>query len=177
MAKKAKQRPAKAKKSRRRAKKRVSAIPPGSHTVTPYLVVNDAVAAIDFYVRAFGAKAGYKMVAPDGKIGHAELKIGDSQIFLADEFPGSDSKAPIPDGAPPVSLHLYFSDVDKAFARAIAAGATSTMPLTNMFWGDRFGKIRDPFGHLWSLSQHVEDVSAKEMNKRAAAAFAPPPAA
>ena len=175
MAKKTKR--AKVKRVKPAAKKRVSPIPAGSHTVTPYLVVNDAVAAIDFYVRAFGAKTGFKMVSPDGKIGHAELKIGDSQIFLADEFPGSDSKAPVPGGAPPVSLHLYFRDVDKAFSRAIAAGATSTMPLTNMFWGDRFGKLSDPFGHHWSLSQHVEDVSAKEMNKRAAAAFAPPPAA
>jgi PhnB protein len=164
------------KSAKRAAKKRVAAIPAGSHTVTPYLVVQDAVAAIDFYTRAFGAKLKYQMTMA-GKIGHAEMKVGDSQIFLADEFPGSDQKAPTPGTPASVSLHLYFKDVTKAFDRAVAAGAKVTMPLVDMFWGDRFGKVADPFGHQWSMAQHIEDVSPKEMTKRAAAAMPPPPAA
>jgi PhnB protein len=165
-----------AKRGGKKPAKRVAAIPAGSHTVTPYLVVSDAVAAIDFYTRAFGAKLKFQM-SMGGKVGHAEMKVGDSQIFLADEFPGSDQKAPTPGSAASVSLHLYFKDVNKAFDRAVAAGAKVTMPLVDMFWGDRFGKIADPFGHQWSLAQHIEDVSPKEMTKRAAAAMPPPPAA
>ncbi|MGH7806032.1 MAG: VOC family protein [Candidatus Binatia bacterium] len=166
----------KRKAAKRATKKRVAAVPAGSHTVTPYLVVSDALAAIDFYQRAFGAKLRYQMTMA-GKIGHAEMKVGDSQIFLADEFPGSDQKAPTAGSAASVSLHLYFKDVKKAFDRAVTAGAQVTMPLTDMFWGDRFGKIADPFGHQWSMAQHIEDVSPKEMTKRAAAAMPPPPAA
>jgi PhnB protein len=160
---------------KRPARRRVSAIPAGAHTVTAYLAVNDAAAAVEFYKRAFGATERMRMAAPDGKIMHAAMRIGDSQVFLADEFPGADTKAPAALGTSSVGLHLYFRDVDRAFARAVGAGATVTMPLADMFWGDRFGKIRDPFGHVWSLSQHVEDVPPKEMAKRAAAAFPPPP--
>jgi PhnB protein len=166
----------KARAAKKAARKSVSSIPRGVHTVTPYLAVGNASEAIDFYKRAFGAKERSRMAAPDGKVMHAEIQIGDSKVFVADEFPQSDSKAPSSLGGTSVGLHLYFADVDRAFARAVAAGATPTMPPTPMFWGDRFGKLRDPFGHLWSLAQHVEDVSPKEMAKRAAAAFPPPPA-
>jgi uncharacterized glyoxalase superfamily protein PhnB len=163
----------KAKPAKRRT---VAAIPPGVHTVTPYLTLGDAAAAIEFYKRAFGAKERSRMAAPDGKVMHAEIKIGDSPVFLADEFPGSDTKSPATLGSSSVTLHLYFRNVDQAFARATEAGARATMDPADMFWGDRFAKVVDPFGHSWSLAQHKEDVSAKEMAKRAAAAFpAPPP--
>lgn len=164
-------------KGKRAARRKVAAIPPGAHTVTPYLTVRDATAAIEFYKRAFGAKERHRMTAPDGKIMHAEVKIGDSHVFLSDEFPGSDTKSPATLGSSSVTLHLYFRKVDQAFARATEAGARATMAPADMFWGDRFAKVVDPFGHCWSLGQHQEDVSPKEMAKRAAAAFPPPAAA
>jgi len=141
-------------------------IPSGFHTVTPYLTVRDAAAAIDFYKKALGAEEIMRMPTPDGKIGHAELKIGDSIIFLADEFPQMGNKSPQTLGGCTGGLYLYVEDVDKAFKRATDAGATTKMPVTDMFWGDRYGQVTDPFGHLWSLSTHVEDVSPEEMEKR-----------
>lgn len=159
------------KKIARPPRKKVSAIPPGVRSVTPHLAVRDAAAAIEFYVRAFGAKERFRMAAPNGSIVHAELAIGDSQVYLAEEFPGGDVAAPASVGGTTTTIHLAVRNVDRAYERALAAGATVTMPLANMFWGDRFAKVRDPFGHSWSLSQHVEDVPPKKLAKRAAAMF------
>jgi PhnB protein len=169
-------RPAKRSKVRRTLRWKVAPIPPGVHTVTPYLTVRDAAAAIEFYKRAFGAKERGRMTSADGKVMHADVKIGDSHVFLADEFPGADTKSPAALGCSSVTLHLYFRNIDQAFARATDAGARATMAPADMFWGDRFAKVVDPFGHCWSLGQHQEDVSPREMTKRAAAAFPPPSA-
>lgn len=169
--------PARRSRTNRAARRKVAPIPPGMHTVTPYLTVRDAATAIDFYKRAFGAKERDRMTAPDGKIMHAAIQIGDSHLFLSDEFPGADTKSPLALGSSSVTLHLYFRKVDAAFARATAAGARATMAPADMFWGDRFAKVVDPFGHCWSLGQHKEDVSPKEMSKRAASAFPAPPGA
>jgi PhnB protein len=162
-------------KAKRTKRRQLSPIPPGAHTVTPYITVRDAAAAIDFHKLAFRAQEQNRMTAPDGKVMHADIKIGDSHVFLSDEFPGADTKSPSTLGSSSVTLHLYFRKVDQAFARATAAGARATMAPADMFWGDRFAKVVDPFGHCWSLGQHQEDVSPKEMAKRAAAAFPPPP--
>jgi PhnB protein len=143
----------------------VRAVPEGYHTVTPYLTCKSSAAAIDFYKSVFGAKEIMRMVGPDGKIGHAELKIGDSHIFLADEFPGMNV-APTPGVKNACGLFVYLENVDDTFKRAVAAGATVDMPLANQFWGDRYGKLTDPFGHNWGLSQHVEDVAPDEMERR-----------
>jgi uncharacterized glyoxalase superfamily protein PhnB len=152
---------------------KVKPIPEGQHALTPYLVVRGAADAIAFYQKAFGAVELSRMPMPDGKLlGHAHLKIGDSHLFLSDEMPGMGSKAPPSGGGGPVGLHLYVEDVDAAFQRAVAAGATAKMPPTDMFWGDRFGKLTDPFGHDWSMATHKEDLSPEEMKKRGAAAFA-----
>jgi PhnB protein len=148
----------------------VNPVPPGYHTVTPYLVLSDAAKAIDFYERAFGAKQIARMGGPDGKIGHAELKIGDSIIMLSDEMRGN--KSPQTLGGSPVSIFLYVEDVDSVYNRAVGAGATADMPPADMFWGDRFGRLTDPFGHAWSLATHIEDVAPEEMGKRAQAAMA-----
>jgi PhnB protein len=142
------------------------------HTVTPHLVIRGATEAIAFYQKAFGAKELVRMPGPDGKgVGHAELQIGNSRIFLADEFPTGDCSSPKKLNGTTVSIHLYVDNVDAAFDRAVAAGAKVTMPLMNMFWGDRFGKVSDPFGHSWSLATHIEDVPPAEMGKRAAEAM------
>jgi PhnB protein len=154
------------------AKKKVSPVPSGYHTVTPYLVCRGAADAIEFYKKAFGAKERMRMGTPDGKIAHAEIKIGDSYLMLGDEQPERGATAPQTVGGTAVSVFLYVPNVDKVFAQAVAAGATVEMPLENMFWGDRYGKLRDPFGHQWSLATHLEDVSPKEMAKRGAAAMA-----
>jgi PhnB protein len=154
------------------AKKKVAPVPAGYHTVTPYLVCRGAAEAIEFYKKAFGAKEKMRMPMPDGKIGHAELKIGDSHIMLGDEQPERGASAPQTVGGTPVAVFLYVPNVDKVFAQAVAAGATVEMPLENMFWGDRYGKLSDPFGHKWSLATHIEDLSPKEMAKRGAAAMA-----
>ena len=148
---------------------KVPAIPPGYHSVTPYLVVNDAAKAIDFYKQAFGATELARMGGPGGKIGHAELKIGDSMIMLSDEMMGN--RSPQSFGGSPVSIFLYVENVDSTFSQAINAGAKSEMPPDNMFWGDRYGKLTDPFGHSWALATHVEDVAPEEMKKRAQAAM------
>ena len=149
----------------------VKAIREGMHSITPHLVVRDAAKAIDFYKRAFGAQEVMRHDDPSGKIMHAEIKIGDSILLLADEYPGMGNPAPGKEGSP-VVLNLYSDDVDAMWNRATGAGATVTMPLDDQFWGDRYGQIRDPFGHAWALGQHKEDVSPEEMRRRAEAAFA-----
>ena len=141
------------------------AIPEGYHSVTPYLVVDDAKGAIDFYTRAFGAKEKFRMPMGD-RIGHAEIQIGDSHVMLADEFPDMGHLGPKNRGGTTVSLMVYVDDVDASFKQAIDAGATETRPLENQFWGDRMGTLTDPFGHMWSLATHVEDVPPEEMQRR-----------
>lgn len=157
--------------AKRRAKK-VAAIPKGYHSVTPHLTVRGAADAIDFYKRAFGARERGRMPGPDGKvIMHAELQIGDSIVFLADEFPDMGCRAPQTLGGSTGSLHLYVRDVDRAFQRAVAAGAEVRMAVTDMFWGDRYAKVADPFGHEWGLGTHKEDLSPREIGRRAQAFF------
>jgi len=150
---------------------KVKPIPDGYHTITPYLTIRGAAQAIEFYKKAFGAEELSRMTAPDGRLGHAELRIGDSIFMLGDEFPEMGGKGPQTLGGTPVGLFLYVNDVDAAFARATAAGAKVTMPLADMFWGDRYGKLADPFGHEWSLGTHKEDVKPEEMARRAEEAF------
>jgi PhnB protein len=140
-------------------------IPAGYHTITSHLVVKNAVKAIDFYKKALGAKEIARMEMGPGKIGHAELQIGDSRLMLNDEFPDHGKLAPPAQGSG-VTLHLYVPDVDAAFDRAIKAGATSTMKPADMFWGDRYGTFKDPFGHSWGIATHVEDVTPEECQKR-----------
>jgi uncharacterized glyoxalase superfamily protein PhnB len=143
----------------------VQAIPKGYHTITPYMTVRDAARAIEFYKQAFGAKEKSVMKGPDGKVMHAELVIGDSIIMLADEFPEFGSLSPQSTGGSGTGLHIYIEDVDSAFDRAVKAGATVEMPVADMFWGDRYGKLRDPFGHKWSIGTHKADLSMEEMKK------------
>jgi PhnB protein len=151
----------------------VKAIPSGYHTVTPYLALRGADAAIDFYKRAFGAQEVARMAGPNGKIMHGELKIGDSMIMLGEECPEmGGNRSPLSLGGTPLGLHLYVADVDASFQRAVAAGAQVKMPPTDMFWGDRFSKLVDPFGHEWSLATHKEDVSVEEMKRRSDAFMA-----
>jgi PhnB protein len=151
---------------------KVNAIPSGYHSLTPYLVVNDASRAIDFYKQAFGAKETVRMAGPGGKIGHAELKIGDSMLMLSDEMPGSGNRSPQSLGGSPVSVFMYVENVDSVFDQAVKAGAKADKPPEDMFWGDRFGHLTDPFGHLWAIATHIEDVAPEEMRKRAQAAMA-----
>ncbi|HTX35611.1 MAG TPA: VOC family protein [Bryobacteraceae bacterium] len=150
----------------------VQPIPQGYHTVTPYLVVNDAAKAIEFYKRAFDAKEKFRMEGPPGKIGHAELQIGDSILMVADEMPQMDAKAPQSLGGTTAGIFLYVKDVDAVFNKAVGAGAKATMPVADMFWGDRYGKLMDPFGHSWSMATHIEDVAPEEMQKRVRAEMA-----
>lgn len=145
----------------------VRAVPEGFHTVTPYITCKNAAQAIDYYKSVFGATEVMRMAGPDGKIGHAEIQIGNSRIMLGDEFPGMSS-APTPGMRNACGLFVYLEDVDATFNRAVAAGATVEMPLTNQFWGDRYGKLIDPFGHNWGLAQHIEDVAPDEMMRRSA---------
>jgi len=135
------------------------------HTVTPHLVCAGASEAIEFYKKAFGAEELMRLPMPNGKLGHAMLRIGDSPIMLADEFPEWDSPAPTTLKGTPVTIHLSVPDVDQAFRRAVEAGATVKMELADMFWGDRYGVVEDPFGHRWSLATHMRDVSPEEMEK------------
>jgi PhnB protein len=154
----------------------VKPVPDGYHTVTPHLVVRGATRAIDFYKRAFGAEELGRMPGPDGKsIVHAEIKIGDSILFLADEFPDMGARSPQQLGGTPCVINLYVEDVDAVFNRAVAAGAQASMPPADMFWGDRYGKLTDPFGHEWSVATHQEDVPPEEMTRRAQAFFAQGP--
>ena len=143
----------------------VQAIPKGYHTITPFVTVRDAARAIEFYKQAFGAKEKGVMKGPEGKVMHAELVIGDSIIMLADEFPEFGSLSPQSIGGSGTGLHIYIEDVDSAFDRAVKAGATVEMPVADMFWGDRYGKLRDPFGHKWSIGTHKADLSMEEMKK------------
>jgi PhnB protein len=147
---------------------RVNPVPDGFHTVTPHLLVKGASQAIDFYKKAFGAEEVMRMPGPDGKlIMHAELKIGDSIVFIRDQFPDAvcgDSEAA---GRSRVSIHLYVKDADATFKAALEAGAKEEMPVSDMFWGDRFGSLVDPFGHQWSVATHIEDVTPEEMGRRA----------
>jgi PhnB protein len=145
-------------------------IPDGYHSATPYLIVNDAAAAIEFYKKAFGATELMRMPKPNGKIGHAEIKIGDSPIMLADEAPEAGARSPRTIGGSPVSILLYVDDVDSTFTKAVNGGAKVQRPVADQFYGDRTGGVEDPFGHLWYIATHVEDVSPEEMKKRAAAA-------
>jgi PhnB protein len=150
----------------------VKAIPEGYNTVTPYIAVDDAAKAIEFYKRAFGAKERVKMEGPPGKISHAELEIGDSVIMLSDPFPQSPLKTPKEIGGTTASMLLYVEDVDEAVQQAVDAGAKITMEIENQFWGDRFGRVEDPFGQNWQIATHVEDVAPEEMAKRAEQAMA-----
>ncbi len=145
-------------------------IPDGYHTATPYLIVKGAAQAIEFYKKAFGATELLRMAKPDGKIGHAEIRIGDSTIMLADEFPEMGARSPQSFGGSPVSIFLYVENVDAVFAQTVAAGAVVQRPVADQFYGDRMGGVKDPFGHAWYIATHVEDVSPEEMRKRAATA-------
>src|SRR5262249_26318366 len=137
-------------------------VPRGYHTVTPYLIVNDGAAALAFYARAFGATETMRMPGPNGRIGHAEIAIGDSRIMLADEFPEMGCKSPRGWGGSPVMIYLYVDDADAWTARAVAAGAKQTRPVEDQFYGDRLGAVEDPFGFTWFLSTHVEDIAPDE---------------
>jgi PhnB protein len=150
----------------------VKPIPDGYHTVTPYLIIKDAASALEFYKKAFGATELFRMAQPDGRIGHAEIKIGDSRIMLADEFPEMGHRSPLTLGGSSVSILLYVEDVNALATRAIAAGAKVISPVKDQFYGDRSGNFADPFGHLWTIATHVEDLAPEEIEKRAAAAMA-----
>ena len=155
--------------------KDVKKIPDGYHTVTPYIVLDDAAGAIEFYKRAFGAEERGRMPMPDGRLMHAEIQIGNSIIMMSSEFPemGSTAKSPKKAGFGTGSLMIYTEDIDGLYQRAIEAGATEVMAPQDMFWGDRYAKVIDPFGHEWQIGTHLEDVSMEEMAKRAETALNP----
>jgi len=148
---------------------KVKPIPEGYHAVTPYLSVKGAAGAIEFYKKAFGAKEVMRMPGPGGTIGHAEIQIGNSRIMLADEYPDMNFRSPQSFGGSPVHIHLYVGDVDKVATQAMAAGAKLLRPVADQFYGDRSGTLEDPFGHVWHVATHKEDISLQEMKKRAAA--------
>jgi PhnB protein len=148
---------------------KVKAIPDGHHSVTPYLSIKGAGEAIEFYKKAFGAAEVMRFPQPDGRVGHAELQIGDSRVMLADEFPEMDFLGPHARGGSPVHLHLYVEDVDTVVKRALSAGAREIRPVQDQFYGDRLGTVADPYGHVWHVSTHKEDLSMDELKKRAAA--------
>jgi len=148
---------------------KVKPIPEGYPQVTPYLCVDGASAAIEFYGKVFGATERMRMPEPDGKVGHAELQLGDSVIMLSDEYPEMDLRGPKAIGGTPVTMSVYVEDVDGVFDRAVKAGAKALRPVEDQFYGDRTGRFEDPFGHRWSVATHVEDVPPEEMAKRAAA--------
>lgn len=151
-----------------------NAIPAGFHSVTPHLIVKGAAEAIEFYKRAFGAEELCRIPGPDGgKLIHAAIQIGTSKVFLVDEFPEFGSVAP--QNSTPITLHLYVEDADAAFDKAVEAGATATAPPADMFWGDRYGRLVDPFGHHWSIASHLEDVAPEQLQERMAAAFSGAP--
>jgi PhnB protein len=147
-------------------------VPEGYHTITPYLAVDDASAAIDFYQRALRAKERARMSGPGGSVMHAELEIGDSLVMLSDPFPQASTRPPKELGGTSVSIFVYVKDIDALYKQAVDAGATSLMEPDDMFWGDRFGSVQDPFGHTWTIATHVEDVSPEEMEKRSQEFFA-----
>jgi PhnB protein len=150
----------------------VKAIPKGYHTITPNIVVSEGAKAIDFYKKAFGAEELVRMPGPGGGIMHAELRIGDSVVMLGEEMPDMGAKSPKAYGGSPVGFYVYVENVDAAWERAVKAGAKPVMPLANMFWGDRTGRLEDPFGHNWSLAQHVEDLTPEEIKQGQEAFFA-----
>ena len=155
----------------------VKAIPEGYHAVTPYLAVRDAALAIDFYQQAFGARQLFRMNTPEGKVGHAEMKIGDSIVMLSEEHPQGGCVSPTSLKGTSVTLFLYVEHVDATFQQAVKAGATVVMPVADMFWGDRHGQVLDPFGHRWSIATHTEDLSPEQVAERARRAFAQPQSA
>jgi len=146
-------------------------VPEGFHTATPYLIITNAARAIEFYKDVFGATELTRLATPDGKLGHAEIKIGDSRLMLADEFPEWDARSPQTIGGSAVHIMLYVEDVDAVVSRAVGAGAQLFKPVADQFYGDRSGSITDPFGHKWTIATHKEDVSPEEMKRRAAALF------
>jgi uncharacterized glyoxalase superfamily protein PhnB len=147
---------------------RVNPVPEGFRTLTPHLIIQDAGAAIEFYKKAFGAEELLRMNGPDGSsVMHAEIRIGDSALMIAEEYPQMGYRGPKAIGGSPVTLHLYVPDVDAAMKRAAAAGAEITMPVADMFWGDRYGKLKDPFGHEWSIATHKEDLTPEQCAERA----------
>jgi PhnB protein len=148
----------------------VKPIPEGYNTLTPYLIINNAAQALQFYKQAFGAIERMRMEGEGGKVCHAEMQIGNSIIMLADEFPQMDAHGPQKFGGTPVMLHLYVEDVDTIFNQALNAGATIVKPLADQFYGDRLGSVKDPFGHIWSVATHKEDLTMDEINKRFSAA-------
>jgi uncharacterized glyoxalase superfamily protein PhnB len=148
----------------------VKAVPDGMHTITPHLVCRDAAAAIAFYQKAFGAVELARLPGPQGKLLHAMLRIGDSPFMLVDEFPEWGALGPQSLKGSPVTIHLYVEDADAAIERAVAAGARLTMPVADMFWGDRYGTVEDPFGHRWSIATHLRDLSPEEIQAAAKAA-------
>jgi uncharacterized glyoxalase superfamily protein PhnB len=141
----------------------VKPVPDGSHTITANITVNDAKRALEFYQKAFGAEEVMRMPGPGGKVMHAEFRIGNSRVMIADEMPEMGNKGPSGYGGSPVSFYVYVNNVDAAWKRAVGAGAKALMPLENMFWGDRTGPLEDPFGYRWTLAQHVKDVTPSEM--------------
>lgn len=147
-------------------------VPDGYHTVTPYLIVDGAAQAIEYYRKAFGASELLRMPDPHGRIGHAEIRIGDSVIMLADEHHEMGYRGPRALGGSSVSILLYLPDVDTVFQRAISAGGKSLRPVADQFYGDRMGTLEDPFGHVWTIGTHIEDVTPEEMKRRMAAAHA-----
>ena len=150
----------------------VKPIPEGYHSLQIYLAVEDAAKAIDFYRKAFGAEETIRMPGPDGKVAHAELQIGDSKLMLSDPMPQSSVRPPSERGGTTASIFMYVDDADATFDQATAAGADVVMQLEDMFWGDRFGTLSDPFGHVWSVATHKEDLSEEEMAERSKAAMA-----
>ncbi len=152
----------------------VKPVPEGYHTVTPYLFITNAAKAIAFYQEAFGATELERLATPDGKVAHAELRIGDSRVMLSDEFPEMGTRSPQTIGGSAASIMLYVEDVDAVVSRAVAAGAKVLEPVADQFYGDRSGCITDPFGHRWTIATHQEDVPPEEIKKRAAALFGKP---
>lgn len=150
-------------------------VPDGFNGVTPYLTVDNADAALAYYQRAFGASETLRLKRPDGKVAHAEFKIGEANFMISDEYPNPHSSSPKTLGGSAVKIHLYVTDADALFAQAIAAGATETMPVEKQFWGDRMGSLVDPFGHHWLIATHVEDVDPSEFQQRMDAFFAATP--
>jgi PhnB protein len=147
-------------------------IPEGYNALTPYLAVDDAAEAIEYYERAFGAKERVRMETPDGKIGHAELEIGDSLVMLSDPFPQASTRPPKEIGGTSASVFMYVEDVEAVVEQAVDTGATVTMEVQDQFWGDRFGSVTDPFGHVWSIATHIEDLTPEEIAERGKAAMA-----
>ncbi|PWF47926.1 VOC family protein [Massilia glaciei] len=141
----------------------VKPIPEGMHSITPHIVCAGAESAMDFYIKAFGAIDGGRLKGTDGKLMHGEIRIGDSSIMLVDENPEWNMRGPLALGGTPITLHMYVENVDAAFERAVAAGCAPTMPVADMFWGDRYGMVTDPYGHMWSIATHIRDVAPDEL--------------